>query len=376
MKAPKYPAADTKAGVVWVISGDEKLVAVSPAGKVVAEAQPVPVPMALAARDGLLAVASTQTGKYICFDASNPVDLKPLRTIGRGDGPDGRVLSDRFFFQDNPGVRVDLAIGPRPGTRGGRWLADPDLRAGREGSLVLLGPVGRRQCTSKVVPGRVYDGLGFTYLLDGEQGTWEPESYHRALAGGRSGDCRIGGQTFVLLWGGLLGKPLGVVGDLGPVHPGAGPRRCWRMEDTGQAGALQQRRDTNGDGHIDDARYRRNPCSMHRANRCRTCRRFITCSIPVMPDGTLVSAQCYPPGSWLSQWPCAGLDAKGVPIYRWQDRVPLPGADKFVSPFNWKPDTLGVGQAEPRPGGGWYIWPTSRPAPGVANRSSTTAART
>ena len=344
--APKYPAADAKTGVVWVISG-EKLVAVSPDGKVVAEAQPVPAPIALAARDGVLAVASRKTGKVHLFDASNPADLTPLRSIGRGDGPDGRVLADRFFFQDNPSVSTDLAIGPRQEIAvADGWRVQVFAPGGNTVRWSSWGLWGGGNVTSKVVPGRVYDDWGFTYLLDGEKGTWQPESYHRALAGTVIGDCRIGGQTFVLEWGPGWKETLlhFTPEQVAPVLA---------IEDTGQVGQLSQRRDTNGDGRIDehdtavpvlDAQGK--PLVEHAGVSShvqhRSARRHPP-QLPVLPTGKLVGA----------------LAVRGAGCARRAD-LPLarpgglPGADKLISPFTWKADKLGVGQLEPRPGGGWY----------------------
>ncbi len=346
--------------MVWVISDGEKLVAVSPDGKVVAEAQPVPSPIALAARDGVLAVASLQTGKVHLFDASNPATLKPLRTLGRGDGPDGRVLSERFFFQDNPGLGTDLALGPHQELAvadGWRMqVFEPDGKV----RWSCWGLWGGGNVTSKAQPGRIYDDWGFTYLLDGTKGTWAPESYHRALAGTVIGDCRISGQTFVLLWGERPWE-----------QPSRQTKAFWKetfirftpeqavpvlsIETTaGGVGQLQQRRDTRGTGHIDESDTPE-PVFDIQGKPLPNMQAFHHMYNTVEPDGTLLCCQCYPPGSWLAQWKCAGLDAKGVPIYRWQDRVGLPGTDQFTSPFNWKHDSVGVGQLEPRPGGGWFV---------------------
>ena len=347
VKAPNYPAADAKTGVVWVISGGATLVAVSPEGKVVAEMQPVPAPIALAARDGLLAVASLKTGKVHLFDASDPSNLKPLRTIGRGDGPDGRVLSDRFFFQDNPSLPTDLAIGPH------QELAVADFWRiqvfAPDGTVrwSSWGLWGGGNVASRVVPGRVYDDFGFSYLLDGVKGSWHPEAYHRALVGGVIGDCCIAGQTFVLLWGPTWKETF-----VRLTAEQATP--VLAIEATGQVGQLLQRRDTNGDGRIDEHDTAESVLDAQ-GKSLPNMQAFHHMYNTVQPDGTLLCCQCYPPGSWLASWKCAGLDAKGVPIYRWQDRVGLPGADKFTSPFNWKHDSPGVGQIEARPGGGWYI---------------------
>ncbi len=89
VNSPSSPSADVKRNIVWVISGGEKVVAISADGKILGESQPVPKPVALAARDGRLAVASDKTGKVHLFDATDPAKLKEAGMIGRGDGPEG-----------------------------------------------------------------------------------------------------------------------------------------------------------------------------------------------------------------------------------------------------------------------------------------------
>ena len=142
-----------------------------------------------------------------------------MRTIGRGDGPDGRILPDRFLFQDNPGISADLAIGPQ------QEIAVADFFRiqvfARDGTLrwCSWGIWGGGSVPSRVLPGRVYDDFGFTYLADGEKGTWQPESYHRDMVGTMTGDCQIGGQQFVL-WGPRMEA------DLLPLYPGKRRHRC------------------------------------------------------------------------------------------------------------------------------------------------------
>jgi len=349
--APRWPSADTKLGVVWVISGDDKLVAVSPEGKIVAQAQPVPAPRALAARDGLLAVISTTTGKVHLFDSSNPADLKPLHTIGRGDGPDGRILPDRFLFQGDPKQTADIAIGPNQEIAVGDFFRIQVF--GRDGKLrwTSFGIWGGGNLPSEATTGRVFDTFGFTFRIDSARDTWRPESYHRALAGPVKGECKIGGQNFVMQWSGNKLTFLRFTPDkVTPVL----------VLDTVEKQFIQ-RRDTNGDGRIDDA---------DTAEPVRDAQGNVVPHLPlhhmynvVQPDGTILMTHRPDHRYWVMRWPCAGLDEHGVPIYRWQDAAGLPGVDQFLSPFDWKADQMGIGQVEPRPGRGWFVCANMRSSP-------------
>lgn len=340
--APAHPTADAKTGVVWVISQNEKLVAVSPDGAVVATVQPVGRPLALAARGGLLAVAAADTGKVHIFDASEPATLKPLRTIGRGDGPEGRILSDRFLFQGKP-VSTDLALGPHGEIAVGDFfriqMFEPDGRL----RWTSWGIWGGGSVPSRVTPGRIYDGFGFTYMADGVTGQWQPESYHPLLAGRVVADCRIGGQDFVLQGDGN-----------GQTFVRFTPERAAQVLKLEATGGHRWRRDSNGDGRI-DASDAATPVADSAGKPVEKISLLHHMFNVVQPDGTITNTQRPDHTSWLLRWPTAGLDAQGVPIYRWEDCKPLPGADKVISPYDWKPDQIGIGQFAPRPGGGWSM---------------------
>ena len=210
---------------------------------------------------------------------------------------------------------------------------------------------------SHVVPGRVYDDFGFTYLLDGEKGTWQPESYHRGV-GNVLSDCRIGGQTFIMTWGpGWKETWLRFT-----------PEKITPVESLEELPKWQYqwRRDTNGDGLINEKDTPTLVCDAQ-GKPIEKGYLFHHMYNALLPDGSIISAQR--PDSktcWLSRWPSAGLDAQRVPIYRWEDRTWLTGADKVISPYTWKPDTQGIGQFEPRSGGGWFFCTnlTSSPSTG------------
>jgi hypothetical protein len=103
--------ADAKTGLLWVINSDGKLLALDPAnGAVKATAAPSSGIKRIAASNGRLATLSTTTGKVQIFDATNPANLKPLQTIGAGDGPYGPQKPDRFWFQEPNKAKMHVAI--------------------------------------------------------------------------------------------------------------------------------------------------------------------------------------------------------------------------------------------------------------------------
>ena len=111
---PSCPTADRKRGLLWLVSARQKIVAVGPDGKLSHELADVKAPLALAIAGDRLAAASAETGKIHVFDIADPARPKPIRTVGRGDGPFGKWLPDRFHFQAHrfnaPNPHVSLAL--------------------------------------------------------------------------------------------------------------------------------------------------------------------------------------------------------------------------------------------------------------------------
>ena len=114
--------ADERSHRLWVLAAGGELVAIDPAdGRILTRARPVPGVEAISARAGRLALLSTETGKIHVFDAAEPAALKPLRTIGTGDGPGGPQRPDRFWFQR--GSRLPISGGTL--CRAGGWRCHP-----------------------------------------------------------------------------------------------------------------------------------------------------------------------------------------------------------------------------------------------------------
>jgi DNA-binding beta-propeller fold protein YncE len=95
--SPTQPAADTKTGLIWVISAEKELVALNDKGGIRQRATPVEQPKLLAAANGVLAVYSAASNKIHLFDSSDPAKLNPLRTIGTGGDGFGPIRGDRFW---------------------------------------------------------------------------------------------------------------------------------------------------------------------------------------------------------------------------------------------------------------------------------------
>jgi parallel beta-helix repeat protein len=325
--APKYVAADESTQLLWVVSG-ESLVALSPDGNKLAESKAVAEPLAVAARNGTLAVASGATGKVHVFDARDPKNLKPLREVGRGDGPYGPLTGDRFGFQTTDGPRED-------------WLRKTSVALDAEGRLavtdairmLVLDPRGQPLWHTVGVFGnssppsyatelrRFWDTEGeFSFWLNEQDGTWKmdahwdhtqigvefPESKVRLL-----GDFAIDGKTFTVF---VHWPPRGK-------HPKLPVLTVARLDKFVSVPVLKislednklfSREDSNGDGQITDADTatplvdaQGKPLTAHP----------IGGQMYLQPDGSFLRMSF--PSPWL--WKCSGLNAQGVPVYAGKD---------------------------------------------------------
>jgi hypothetical protein len=185
---PALIVADRKHRLLWMLSGNDKVIALAadklkgPPAVVVGD---VKAPVGVAVRVDRLAIASAVTGKIHFFDCSRPDKLEAKDTVGRGDGPYGVLRPDRFHFQLGPyneQQRVSLDLGPRG------QIALRDV----SGRIVVLDSDGKalyasisqfgNQPTMARLPGderpRAFDHRGrFSWFLDPRAGRWEPDAY-------------------------------------------------------------------------------------------------------------------------------------------------------------------------------------------------------
>lgn len=368
VEAPSHPAADRVNHLIWMISGDKKLVAINGQGRVLVEATPVEYPAALSFYEGELAIASRKTGKVHVFDASTPTELKPKRTIGRGDGPLGPYLPDRFTFQAARGfpgsARLDVALGPNESIAvidGNRLLVFD-----KDNHLIwsTYGVFGNAMTPSFADARRLYDSQGTrSILLDFEKGSWRPESF---LSTGLKneeflGDFRINGKTYGVFLVASPGRERSLVTSRYDEH-GFHP-----------VSALSKRQnqfmiitDVNRDGRLDEHDSQKIVAGLRPG--VGWFERFNV----LYPNGDILAIGA---GGWFARWK-PSLDTRGNPVYLPEQVVSLKRDPKgIVSPYTHEYDPSSTPYCVvPAPGGGYsanVLFKTSPGGTGLSNTAGT-----
>ena len=342
--APASPSADRKRKLIWLVSGQDKVLAVEPSGKVRTEFTGVPKPLAVAVGGDRLAVASQRTGKIHLLDCSNPGQLKPIKTIGRGDGPWGPALADRFLFQQGPynnrqGIVLDL------NEEG--WLAVKDHFArtivfdlqGKAAycSFAQFGNFPLQAQFAGDGAARFFDSSGsLSWFVDARAGTWQPDAYWGHPSPGRTdavGFFSDSGKLFGIYRvekprGGILivrfenyvGRPLACYTQEQVVFPpGSGTKRdMWVV-----------RHETNHDGQIDEQDAPGTPVldTEGKPVQWQMTARFLF----ALPDGSLCSPTGVQNPSGLGYvWKRKGLDREGVPAYEFGPGTLVPVRQRTV----------------------------------------------
>ncbi len=97
--APRQIAADRKNNLLWLISKDKILLALSPDGKTI-HTQEFPYSLdKLAVANGQLALLSRETGQIEIFTIEAPNKLVKTRTLGTGENAIGKFKADKFTFK-------------------------------------------------------------------------------------------------------------------------------------------------------------------------------------------------------------------------------------------------------------------------------------
>jgi hypothetical protein len=351
--SPRFVTADEKAKLLWIVSGNA-LLALSPDGTQIAESTAVPDPVAVAARDGQLAVASSKSGKIHFLNASDPKSLKPGREFGQGDGPFGAFAPDRFWFQKGGSwskpdqLNASVALGPNG------QLAVVDYRrtlmfddAGKN-LWYTIGVFGNHSKPSFSTQNRrLWDTqCELSFLLNEKDGTWQPEalwdhSLMTPLALQESaclqlGDFSDGGKTFFVAVSGAFAATAGETLPLLMVARLDGFKSVPVLTVTAEGGKALSRQDTNGDSKITaedagqvlaDAEGNPLPLTLfHRFN-------------DLLPDGSISVMSTTP-----MIWKRTGLNAKGVPVYEGKNYVSRFSKEwrQDLSPYDFKPDGVGM----------------------------------
>jgi hypothetical protein len=320
--APASLCADRQRDVLWLLSG-QRVVSYTVDGKFVTELKGVASPVGVAVAGGRLAVASAATGKIHLFDAAT---LEPLRTVGRGDGPYGTLLPDRFHFQTgpyNPARRVSLALD------GDGRLALRDV----SGRVVVLTADGQPVYVSlahfgnKPTPAawagderlRVFEPSGrLSWWVDAKAGKWEPDAYWGMppTAGGGNpviGYFSAGGKRFAVLhhgWDDAVRKQRrnGVLFVRFDGHVG----RPVLLYTPGKDGYVVLR-DSNGDGLIDEKDGDGEPVLDVDGKRVHG--NLAARWVYLDAGGDLRSMGGAGPDGVGVVWKFKGLDGDGVPTY-------------------------------------------------------------
>lgn len=399
--------ADAKNHVLWVVGDKGQLLALDPAtGAVKATSTIVDSPKDIAANSGYLAALSPKTGKIYLIDANAPANLHILRTIGRGDGPAGPQLPDRFWFQTVPGRdergKTTISVNSKgevavvDGVRVSFWAADGTLKKQGLGFWGQHNYLGRFAGDDDV---RVWSISGdYSIKMDSKNKRWMPDTkwvLPKYQFEGRTARAffSTGGKNYGLYYVG--------VGDPGKMPDGKvsvfgfDPKQrtmgllVLRLEDkaavpvglyyeSSATKTLMEQHDTNGDGVVDGA---------DTATEIRK------------PDGSRVgipqdryTGLPRANGDMVYMTPqggdtagvvikMTGLDAGGkYPVYDWAKPELIPNtADgktaNFISPYDYKTKELsnrGVQSAEMSDGGyASSLWIKSSGGTGLANGAGT-----
>ena len=381
---PRSPAADRKRKLVWLISNREKIVALDATGKPAHEFTGVKNPLALAVTGDRLAVAAGGSGQIEIFDITDPVKPQKVKSLGRGDGPFGQWLPDRFHFQSHSqnlnNGNVSLALHEN----GSLALRDSS------GRIVTFGPDGRPLHDGFAVWGgdpffapfadgklRAFDTAATaSYLIDPATGKWEPEAYWGLPSLGK---LELRGFFSA------QGKNFGVFTYPGPDKTGDRVLIASYDQPAVRAVAIYKRsptgggwlccRDTNHDGQIDDHDEPGQPV-------LDTAGKPVTNSLTarfmfVKSDGTIVHS-----GNQLALvWRFIGLDAGGVPKYEFGADSVRQATDPLVpSPYelDQTEDLRCTSTAKLAPDGGVCAGINLRHTPhgmGLSNSGATDLAR-
>ena len=321
-----YPSADRRTNIVWVLA-QEKVVALKSDGSTLLTTSPVESPCALAVYNGRMAVSSQSKGKIFLFDCSDPQALKPLGSIGTGDGPYGAFAPDRFTFQNSPnrvGLAPSMAMGPKGELAIGDGIRILVFDANGKSLWYSLGIFGNGTIPSFGVTPRRFDGTDWSFALDLKNGAWQPEAFWQRppffTKGQFRGEIAYQGTTFGIY-------AVETTAGLGTAFTKVtGFTQTPVLQITGSGNNWVSRQDTNHDGVIDDQ---------------DTAVPFDTKGLSFdnpspRPNGDLMTG--------VTLWHCTGINADGAPIFT-PDKVTnwkMPSSDGFVSPYTGKPDNFGV----------------------------------
>ncbi len=350
IEAPRQIAADMKNNLLWLISKEKTLLALSPDGKTV-HSQEFPHSLdKLAVANGRLALLSRETGKIEIFTIESPNKLVKASTLGTGENAVGKFKADKFTFKGTSVVcgvalsdKGDILVNDWPRT----MLFDADGKLKKQ-TISIWG--------QHLVQGKLAGDTqarwwnvdsAYSCTLDSKSGTWAPD--------GRWGYPK---QPGLDMWRSAVDFFTDKGRNFGLFSCGREPSTLMLFEfdtdyqgrtlaiwysDKKQKNVFVRQTDTNNDGIVDtnDA----------------------PASVVTAKDGSKVSFNF---ASWMATYmeaethalqfagtgtgpapigrrvPYLGLDTQGIPAWDWEGtqtlecKMNLAGTNAFVSPFDFK----------------------------------------
>ncbi len=343
---PCQPFADRKRNLLWMLCGapgteGAVISAFTPAGEVKYTLKAVAHPLGLAMNGDTLAIADYDAGKVRFFDIHDPAAPVEKRALGRGDGPDGPIVPDRFWFQKGVYTHPHEVIMDLDDA-GRLALLDDESRPeafAADGASLYMGVAqfGNAPYWARF-PGednisRFFDsGARISWTVDAVNGTWAPEAYW-----GRPELNLIGGNATCGFFK-YAGKVYGI---MNYTMPDGNPKRSGYLFlrydnyvgkivafycDNGAG--LVVRRDVNGDGVITTADGEGTPVLDAAGKRLH--------SGEAMGRFARFEANGNIRSETNQLWVFQGVDANGYPIYDFPAGPVCPyDARALVSPYTF-----------------------------------------
>jgi hypothetical protein len=346
VESPRQIAADRKNNLLWLISKEKTLLALSPDGKTVHTQTFAHSLDKLAVANGRLALLSRETGKIEVFAIETPQKLTPLLTIGTGEKAVGKFKADKFTFKgtgDTCGVALsdkgDVFVIDWPRTM--LWAADGKLK---KQTIAVWGQYltqGKLAGDSQARWWSVKSDYSIT--LDSKNGTWAPDACWSYPPQPRMEKACVGffsdkGRNFGLFFNGWEPN-IFILLEFDKDYQGR-TLAIWGS-DKSQKNALVRQTDSNKDGVVDtnDA-----PASVVTAKDGGAVSfRFQGGRYMDAETHTLQFAgEGYGPTAFGKRVRYIGLDAQGIPAWDWEGAQTLEckmnpaGTNAFVSPFDFK----------------------------------------
>ena len=347
VEAPRQIAADRKNNLLWLISKDRTLLALSPDGKTV-HSQEFPHSLdKLAVANGRLALLSRETGKIEVFAIETPQKLTPLLTLGTGESVNGKFKPDKFTFKGT-GYTCGVALNDKGDLFVIDWPRTMLFAADGKLKKQTISIWGQHLVQGKLAgdtQARWWNvDSAYSCTLDSKNGTWAPD--------GRWSYPQPGLETFRSAVDFFTDKGR----NFGLFLSGRDPAKLFLFEfdqdyqgrtlalwysDKAQKGVFVRQTDTNKDGIVD-------------TNDAPACVVTAKDGGPLkfpFEGSSYMQAETH--DLQFAGWGIAkaaigrrvryiGVDAQGIPAWDWEGTQTLEckmdpaGTNAFVSPFDFK----------------------------------------